>query len=657
MKMKFTFYLGIAVFFLLRFSTSAQLSLSVNSSPPKEQSGKIDAVAAACDFPVSLTQTLDNTIVPGLGISCNAGTLHTNNSYWRVYDLATVYPNKSLDVSSIQIAIETANATSGSQSITVRLYYVDSGTFPTGTLSAAISTTNHVITNQTLTLVSLPVSIILQQNKQLVVEIFTPNGQALGNSFFLGGNSTTETSSGYLSAADCGVTVPTFFTTLGFPNYHPVINVIGCEKLCTPITSVSASPAIVCANKASSLTANGLINNSVIKWYADATTNTVLFTGKTYLTPLLNANSTFFVSQSVGLPPNDTLDFIGAMQSVVVPAGVTKIAVELYGAAGANGIDGSAIALKGTGGLGSKVSAEINVIPGQTLNIFVGGTGIGSVGGCNGGGTAGNNLAGGGGGATDIRVGGTASSNRILVAGGGGGGGNGGCFSAGVNGGNGGTGGGGTGANGINSSAGGGGFGAIGNVGGIRGVGCPGFLGANGDDGQATGQGGNGGTGQACCCTVPPGGGGGGGGYIGGGGGGGGSAGTVGCQFNDSGGGGGGGGGSNFLGLSLNPLVEDGVRAGNGLVILKYGSENNCAASTRISKTITLHPNTLNYVSPADNISVNAGTKQAGQTITATNEILASGKVIYKAGKAITLNQNFKVNTGAVFSAEIGGCN
>lgn len=72
----------------------------------------------------------------------------------------------------------------------------------------------------------------------------------------------------------------------------------------------------------------------------------------------------------MGLPPNDTLDFIGAMQSVVVPAGVTKIAVELYGAAGANGIDGSAIALKGTGGLGSKVSAEINVIPGQTLNIL-----------------------------------------------------------------------------------------------------------------------------------------------------------------------------------------------------------------------------------------------------------------------------------------------
>ena len=112
-----------------------------------------------------------------------------------------------------------------------------------------------------------------------------------------------------------------------------------------------------------------------------------------------------------------------------------------------------------------------------------------------------------------------------------------------------------------------------------------------------------------------------------------------------------------FLGLSLNQLVEDGVRAGNGLVILKYGSENNCAASTRISKTITLHSNTLNYGSPTDNVSVDAGTKQAGQTITATNEILATGKVIYKAGKAVILNQNFKANTGAVFSAEIGGCN
>ncbi|MBK6977670.1 MAG: hypothetical protein IPH28_11705 [Cytophagaceae bacterium] len=52
--MKFTFYLGIAVFFLLRFSTSAQVSLSVNTSPPKEPSGQIDAVAWLLSIPTKV---------------------------------------------------------------------------------------------------------------------------------------------------------------------------------------------------------------------------------------------------------------------------------------------------------------------------------------------------------------------------------------------------------------------------------------------------------------------------------------------------------------------------------------------------------------------------------------------------------------------------
>ena len=41
------------------------------------------------------------------------------------------------------------------------------------------------------------------------MEVFTPDGQATGNLFFIGSNAAAETGPSYLSAADCGITTPT----------------------------------------------------------------------------------------------------------------------------------------------------------------------------------------------------------------------------------------------------------------------------------------------------------------------------------------------------------------------------------------------------------------------------------------------------------------
>src|SRR5687768_2467111 len=77
------------------------------------------------------------------------------------------------------------------------------------------------------------------------------------------------------------------------------------------------------------------------------------------------------------------------------------------------------------GGNGGSVSGVISVTPGQLYNIFVGGQGLISAGGYNGGGYGGNTPAvtfgAGGGGATDITFGGSGLTNRIMVAAGGGG--------------------------------------------------------------------------------------------------------------------------------------------------------------------------------------------------------------------------------------------
>lgn len=121
-----------------------------------------------------------------------------------------------------------------------------------------------------------------------------------------------------------------------------------------------------------------------------------------------------------------TFNYTGAQQTYVVPAGVSSIHIECYGAQGGHGGPSTT----GLGGLGGFAEGDLNVTPGQTLYIYVGGQGesyvLNGTGGWNGGaGTAAtsddNKRPGCGGGGTDVRVGGTALTDRVIVAGGGGG--------------------------------------------------------------------------------------------------------------------------------------------------------------------------------------------------------------------------------------------
>ena len=119
-------------------------------------------------------------------------------------------------------------------------------------------------------------------------------------------------------------------------------------------------------------------------------------------------------------------NYTGSAQTFTVPADVTSILVDGYGASGMTrtGYGGN-----GDQGKGGRVQTNLSVTPGDVLNIYVGGTGhyagyVQSNITFNGGNSS--TYSGGyGGGATDIRVGGTALTDRVIVAGGGGGEGNG----------------------------------------------------------------------------------------------------------------------------------------------------------------------------------------------------------------------------------------
>ncbi|WP_051568645.1 glycine-rich protein [Crocinitomix catalasitica] len=106
-----------------------------------------------------------------------------------------------------------------------------------------------------------------------------------------------------------------------------------------------------------------------------------------------------------------TFEYTGESETYEVPAGVRLLHMELSGAAGYGNL-----------GYGGTVEAYMEVTPGATLNIFVGGAGTATTGGYNGGGEPGfESDFGGGGGASDIRIGGIELTDRIIVAGGGGG--------------------------------------------------------------------------------------------------------------------------------------------------------------------------------------------------------------------------------------------
>lgn len=239
----------------------------------------------------------------------------------------------------------------------------------------------------------------------------------------------------------------------------------------------------------------------------------------------------------------ETFNFTGEVQTYIVPSCVTSIEVVAAGAQGGGTNSGN----------GSTVTAILTVVPGDVLEIYVGGQGGCPAAGFNGGGLgttaagAGNEGCGGGG-ASDVRTAPFGIADRLIVAAGGGGmgggdtdafGGTGGCETGGIG----------------DSPFGQGGGGASQFSGGVGG---PSWIGS-GTPGQpgSLGLGGNGALDP--CFNVGPGGGGGGGFYGGGGGG-------SDCFSSSPLGGGGGGGGSSFTpaGGSCAPANQ----TGNGFVTI-----------------------------------------------------------------------------------------
>src|SRR6266513_4176266 len=193
--------------------------------------------------PSTITESTSQAIVDGNSVACNDGVGHTDNSYWRAFDMATFTGGQEYDVTSVSFGIESATSGSGTgQPVTVNLYIESGAPFPTGTRTLLATSGELNIPDQADTIFTVPlIAVVPAGTLELVMEVFTPNGQAQGNLFFIGSNTDPETVLSYISAADCGNPDPTPVGDIGFPNMHIVFNVNGSCPTGSPTPTPTAT--------------------------------------------------------------------------------------------------------------------------------------------------------------------------------------------------------------------------------------------------------------------------------------------------------------------------------------------------------------------------------------------------------------------------------
>ena len=205
------------------------------------------------------SQSTDNTTVtPVNSIHCGAAgppQTHAANSYIRTYDVFGSGGISTIDICSVRFGVEFALAGlgAGSQPMEIRLYVVPTAgfTFPVAMSSltpvhteffqlADTTGAANLVIDQPITAFP-PVTAAVTDT--VIVELFSPDGTAPQNVFFIGSNTAGESAPGYLEAAACGIAVPQTTVSLAPTPMHMILD-LGYQFTGTPLTLTLTSPAV-----------------------------------------------------------------------------------------------------------------------------------------------------------------------------------------------------------------------------------------------------------------------------------------------------------------------------------------------------------------------------------------------------------------------------
>ncbi len=194
---------------------------SPDAGDKKDNPGIPDASPDADLGPVEKTVTLQagaNTITPENSVACTQSTngvtdAHRENHYYRSFSLANAAITSNFEITNVNVGIETAEAASGSQPITVLVHTLN-GVMTLANLTEVARTT-VMVPNQAETILDVPISSTVPADSVFVIEVLTPDGVANSNTFFIGSNTQAETSPSFISSATCNITEITQVSQLG----------------------------------------------------------------------------------------------------------------------------------------------------------------------------------------------------------------------------------------------------------------------------------------------------------------------------------------------------------------------------------------------------------------------------------------------------------
>ncbi|MGV8993013.1 MAG: T9SS type A sorting domain-containing protein [Flavobacterium sp.] len=174
------------------------------------------------------SQTTSQEVVEASSVACGDPNGTSASNYYRAYNLPTLGVTSDYGVSSVTFGIENNTA---EVELTINLY-ATTANFPTGftlvpgpNYNLVGTTTVTVDDTDILSLVTVPfTNAVVPVGSKLVIEISHDDTAA---KIYMGANGLGQTATGYLSSEACGITAPTPFAGVGFPNAHLIINVSG----------------------------------------------------------------------------------------------------------------------------------------------------------------------------------------------------------------------------------------------------------------------------------------------------------------------------------------------------------------------------------------------------------------------------------------------
>ena len=178
-----------------------------------------------------LSHSTDQTIASGMVACANsAGGYSTENSYWRTYTPTDFGFTGDFDIMGVDFALSFSDngGTDPTMDITVFTYSTDA-TFPGGNLTLLDSQVLQVTAADDLTLLTVQFSTYttVDAGDEVVVEVFMEHGELDVVDFRIAGNELGEDAPGYISSDSCGITSPTTYADIGFPDSHMIINLVG----------------------------------------------------------------------------------------------------------------------------------------------------------------------------------------------------------------------------------------------------------------------------------------------------------------------------------------------------------------------------------------------------------------------------------------------